>query len=197
MEVKRVVCPNCKAILSVKNTKNELVKEVHCPNCGSTLKVNFEKQKEPLEAHTYIVPQKKQQVDKGETVIGGVFPTGTIPSSEATQMAPDVKKSKRASLKYGGVAYPLAEGQNIIGRKGTTSKATVQIGTDDMYMSRQHATIVLSTLPDGSLKAVLSNYQNKNATSVDGQDIEPGDQIRLTDGNRITMGRTTLIFRIT
>ena len=91
--------------------------------------------------------------------------------------------------------YP-EEGKNIVGRKGNTSKATVQIATDDHYMSRQHCAINVTTLPDGTIKAVLSNYQNKNCTKVEGQEIETGDAIRLSDGNQITMGHTTVIFKL-
>jgi hypothetical protein len=63
-------------------------------------------------------------------------------------------------------------------------------------MSRQHCKITVSTLPDGTKKAVLGNYLNKNQTTIDGQPIETGDSIRLTDGNTITMGYTTLIFKL-
>jgi len=97
---------------------------------------------------------------------------------------------------YGGVEYPLEDGQNIIGRKGQTSKATIQIETPDRYMSRQHCSITVNQLPDGTMKAVLCNYQNKNLTSIDGQEIETGDAIRLTNGNSITMGHTTVIFKL-
>ena len=90
----------------------------------------------------------------------------------------------------------MEEGQNIVGRKGTTSRATIQIETADRYMSRQHVAITITTLPDGSLKAVLSNYQNKNLTTIDGQPIETGDSIRLTNGNSITMGHTTVTFKL-
>jgi hypothetical protein len=63
-------------------------------------------------------------------------------------------------------------------------------------MSRQHCSIEVSTLPDGTKKAVLRNYQNKNQTTVDGQPIENDDTIRLTDGNCITMGHTTVTFKL-
>ena len=92
--------------------------------------------------------------------------------------------------------YALLEGQNIVGRKGTTSKATIQIETEDRYMSRQHCIINVSILPDGSPKAVLSNYLNKNQTSVNGQIIGNGDEIRLTNGDRIKMGHATVVFKL-
>ena len=101
-----------------------------------------------------------------------------------------------ARLVFEDQPYFLEEGQNIIGRKGNTSKATVQIATDDRYMSRQHCSITITTLPDGTKKAVLSNYQNKNLTTIDGQEIEKGDAIRLVNGNRITMGHTTVVFKL-
>ena len=104
-------------------------------------------------------------------------------------------KECNARLVFEDQPYFLEEGQNIIGRKGNTSKATVQIATDDRYMSRQHCSITITTLPDGTKKAVLSNYQNKNLTTIDGQEIETGDAIRLVNGNRITMGHTTVIFK--
>jgi hypothetical protein len=126
----------------------------------------------------------------GETVLGGGL-------SGATQLyTPTQKTTATVKLTFEGKDYPLEEGQNIIGRKGTTSKATVQIATEDRYMSRQHCSITVSTLPDGTKKAVLSNYQNKNLTSIDGQEIETGDEIRLTNGDRITMGHTTVTFKL-
>jgi pSer/pThr/pTyr-binding forkhead associated (FHA) protein len=106
------------------------------------------------------------------------------------------KNSQTAQLIFDGISYNLEEGQNIVGRKGMTSKATIQIATQDRYMSRQHCSITVTTLPDGTKKAVLSNYQNKNLTTIDGQEIETGDAIRLVNGNRITMGHTTVVFKL-
>ena len=116
----------------------------------------------------------------------------------ATQLVTpkEMPKGCNARLVFEDQPYFLEEGQNIIGRKGNTSKATVQIATDDRYMSRQHCSITITTLPDGTKKAVLSNYQNKNLTTIDGQEIETGDAIRLVNGNRITMGHTTVFFKM-
>jgi pSer/pThr/pTyr-binding forkhead associated (FHA) protein len=116
----------------------------------------------------------------------------------ATQLVTpkEMPKECNARLVFEDQPYFLEEGQNIIGRKGNTSKATVQIATDDRYMSRQHCSITITTLPDGTKKAVFSNYQNKNLTTIDGQEIETGDAIRLVNGNRITMGHTTVVFKM-
>jgi ssDNA-binding Zn-finger/Zn-ribbon topoisomerase 1 len=190
MQTKRIKCPSCGVVLDVQNSKNELVKQITCPKCKAVLQVKFPPQQEPLEAKTYYAPPKKLVADNGATQLAGT-------SYGATQLVTDTPKiSTSAKLLYDGISYPLEEGQNIIGRKGNTSKATIQIATDDRYMSRQHCSINVTTLPDGTKKAVLSNYQNKNLTSIDGQPIETGDAIRLTEGNSITMGHTTITFKL-
>ncbi len=190
MQTKRIKCPSCGVVLDVQNSKNELVKQITCPKCKAVLQVKFPPQQEPLEAKTYYAPPKQPVADNGATHLAGS-------SYGATQLVTDTPKiSTSAKLLYDGISYPLEEGQNIIGRKGNTSKATIQIATDDRYMSRQHCSINVTTLPDGTKKAVLSNYQNKNLTSIDGQPIETGDAIRLTDGNSISMGHTTITFKL-
>lgn len=191
MQIKRVKCPQCNAVLDVKNSKNEEVKQIACPSCQTLLQVRFTLQQEPIEAHTFLeTPQRPKALDQGETQLAaGMFGATQLNISE-----PQVRT--HAELLYGGVNYPLVEGRNIVGRKGNTSKATVQIETADRYMSRQHVAIEVITLPNGTLKVLLSNYQNKNLTSVDGQPIETGDAIRLTDGNAITMGHSTLTFKL-
>ena len=179
MQKKRIQCPKCGVVLEVKNSKNEEVKQISCPQCHCDLQVKFAPQQEPIEAPTYYAP-KSSSVDNG-----------------ATQLATSVPKTgKSAKLICDGISYELSEGQNIVGRKGVTSKANIQIATEDHYMSRQHCSITVKTLPDGSKKAVLSNYLNKNLTSIDEQEIEAGDEIRLNDGNSITMGHTTVSFKL-
>ncbi len=179
MQIKRVKCPQCNAVLDVKNSKNEEIKQIACPSCQTLLQVRFAPQQETIEAHTFLeTPQSPHPLSNGETQLA----------------AP--KTHTHAELLYGGVNYPLVEGRNIVGRKGNTSKATVQIETADRYMSRQHVAIEVTTLPDGTLKVLLSNHQNKNLTSVDGQSIEACDTIRLTDGNAITLGHSTLTFKL-
>lgn len=197
MQIKRIICPKCRAILDVKNSQNEEVKIITCPSCKTGLKVKFPPQQEPVEAKTFLSGQPTAGGGTtqlggldGKTVLGGGTGGSTVLGT------PNQGTSVTARLTYGGKDYPLKEGQNIIGRQGTTSMATVQIETADRYMSRQHCSITVSTLPDGTKKVVLRNYQNKNQTTVDGQPIENDDTIRLTDGNSITMGHTTVTFKL-
>lgn len=122
---------------------------------------------------------KPSYTDSEETVISSGF-SGT-----------------NARLVFNGKTIPLASGRNIVGRKAETSQATVQIPADDLYMSRHHCVINVSYGADGRPKVTLSNYQNKNRTAVNGRVINGQDNILLSDGNQITLGRTTMTFKTT
>ena len=151
MQTKRIQCPKCGVVLEVKNSKNEEVKQITCPKCGCSLQVKFDPQQEPIEALTYYAP-KNTANDNGATQLAGS-------AYGATQLvsSPVPKKMQSVKLMYDGVSYELEEGQNIVGRKGNTSKATIQIATDDHYMSRQHCAINVTTLPDGTIKDIAYN----------------------------------------
>lgn len=190
MQTKQVKCPNCKKVLEVKNSKNEALKHIKCKVCGVPLVVKFLPQQEPQEAHTVIVPPQPNPAPDGSTQLVG------SPSGATVLGSPQQAVSKSLKLVFNGNDYPLAEGQSIIGRQAKTSNASIQLPTSDRYMSRQHCCIRVSTLPDGSKKAVLSNYKNKNSTLINGTAIQDGDQIRLQDGDQITMGRTTVTFKM-
>ena len=190
MQTKRIQCPNCRAVLDVNNSNNERIKVIKCPICKQELEVTFEPKAEPMEAHTYYaVP--KPVINDGSTLL-------TAGMAGATQLASSIpsKNNETAKLVFGGKEYELTEGDNIIGRKANSSTATIQIETADRYMSRQHCKITVKSSPDGTKKVILSNYQNKNSTMVDGREIATGDEIRLTDSNSITMGHTTLTFKL-
>lgn len=176
MQIKRIKCPKCGVVLDVKNSKNETVKQITCPSCSSVLQVKFELQEEPIEAHTYYAPKVSNNIG-------------------ATILAAPSKSHKSAFLVYNDTEIPLESGENIIGRKGNTSNATVQIPTDDRFMSRQHCRINVTSLSDGTLKVTLCDYQNKNMTSVNGMNISKGDEIRLSDDDKIKMGNTTITFK--
>ena len=202
MQVKRIKCPKCGIVLDVKNSKAEEEKRIVCPKCKVGLKVRFPKpvpkeepKEEPLTAHTVYAPQtlKPTPQNDGATQLGGMV-TGTS-NNGTTQIAPPQSIVRKAVLECNGGSYELELGDNTIGRKAKTSQATLQIDTTDRYMSRQHALITIRRLPDGDLKSVLHNDQNKNDTLINGHAIANGDEIRLINGTRITMGRTTLTYK--
>lgn len=189
MQTKRVQCPSCGQVLQVRNTRNETIKEFTCPKCNVLLQVKSPPQQEPLEAKTYLGPRKAFS-DIGATRLGG----GNVASTRL--VVPNVKPNAKPILEYNGQQYKLGEGQNIIGRKCTTSKATILIPTDDPYLSRQHCKITVSLLPNGMKKVGLSNFRNKNRTYVNDQLIVEGDIVCLSDGYKIKMGETIVTFKL-
>lgn len=197
METKNIKCPSCGVVLSVRNSKNEAVKLITCPQCKAKLSVKFRPQ-EPLEADTFLGNGQQQgggetlygpSANQGETQLGGGMDNGE------THLRTQAGTAKAACLEVDGNIYRLREGVNTVGRKAASSQASVQIATADHYMSRQHARIVVTRQPDGRLKAVISNDRNKNISTIDGQDLLQGDAIVLCDGDRIVMGKTTVIYR--
>jgi pSer/pThr/pTyr-binding forkhead associated (FHA) protein len=80
-------------------------------------------------------------------------------------------------------------------REYSLDQPTIAIGShpsndvviDDTTVSRRHATITRK--PDGF---ELADLGSTNGTFVNGQPVR---RITLTDGTRVTLGRTTLVFR--
>lgn len=180
METKRIKCPNCGVVLDVRNSKNETLKIITCPQCQTQLRVKFHPlpapASEPLDAETFVAGNK----NTGDTILNKKKPAAT----------------GKPVIAFAGINYPLAMGENIVGRQAASSHASVQIATADHYMSRHHIRINVSALADGSLKAVVSNYKNINPTRVNGLKLEDGDAIVLQPGSNITMGETTVTYNI-
>ena len=166
-----IKCPGCEVVLRVTNSKDEPEKRFACPKCGKRI----------------VVPFYKLKPEDGETQLDGKE------GSQSTQMCgDDILQS--CYLLHEGKQYDLAIGSNTVGRLVSTSIADVQIDTDDLFMSREHAVINVRRLPNGSLKIDISNFKNKNTTKVNGMLLEHDDAIVLHDDDTIEMGSTSLSF---
>lgn len=173
LQTVEISCPQCHARLSVTNSKNEAIKRISCPNCGKQIDIRF---KRPIQ-------------EDGATELGGM-PTG----GETQLGGPNQISVMSCHLMLNGKKYELQIGRNTIGRKAKTSNADVQLETDDLYMSRQHAIINVRRLPNGGITTSITNDQNKNATTVNGMELAKADEIILNDGDQIKMGETTVTF---
>ena len=180
MEIKRIQCPNCGVVLDVRNSKMEDEKLITCPQCKAVLRVKF-RHEAPLEAKTVLAGG----YNGGETQLGGM--------KGATHLA-SARNTLSSYLSVDGRSYPLSIGLNTVGRKAPSSQASIQIETDDRYMSRRHAKIEVRELA-GIRQAIISNDQNKNATYVDGQELQSGDAVILRDRSEIIMGKTHVIYK--
>jgi uncharacterized protein YbaR (Trm112 family) len=172
MEKKRIKCPVCGSLLDISFKDDGGIKHISCPVCKSRLKINLgalasqqgNKQEEPQNAD-----------DESETII---------------RRAP-----RRAVFRivYNGIPFELKDGQNTIGRKAGSSRASLQIPTGDMTTSRSHLMIEVNTDANGNKYATLVNHNNTNATMVNEVEINNGDVIKLSDGDQIRMGEETVV----
>lgn len=175
MQSKQIVCPKCKTTLVVNNPKNQLVKVVKCPKCGVGLAVRF--------------PADQQQAP--------IAPAGnekTQIADQSTVLQQHVNPARAPRLLLGNQPYALNNGRNIVGRKADSSQANVQINTTDLCMSRHHIAIDINATNSGT-SATLSPLPSKNGTVINNIRLQPNAVIRLNDGDRITMGYTTVIYK--
>lgn len=158
-----IKCPKCGKVLRLHNQPGIERLFVPCPVCGT---------RSPFSACERIV---KRQTDN------------------VTEL-PSALKSDKVSLVdcATGEVYELPLGCNSVGRAHVTSSANVQISTTDRGMSRVHSSIDVIKTSSGNIRCVISNANNKNATFVNGEKLEEGDEIVLHDGDIVKMSVSEL-----
>ena len=115
--------------------------------------------------------------------------------TDVTTVGPAPNRTTGKLVDAMGRCYQLKQGSNTIGRKATTSSATVQIQTTDRTMSRSHAIIEVYN-QRGQIVHLLKNGANKNPSYLNGALINQFDQLILNNGDRIKMGSTELTFTV-
>ena len=170
--VKRITCPKCGAVLDVKNTTGVATKVIACPKCGAHLKVVFHQEAE--EAHTVMAGQELA-ADGGSTM-----------------MAPASQIQKGYGLRVGQEVFPLSDGMNTIGRRAPSSHASIQIHTESHALSRNHAQIEVVRFDGGINRVRISNWQNKNITTVNGRHLGEDDVLLLKAGDHVVMGNVEM-----
>jgi len=159
-------------------------KTIKCPRCHGILEVTNPKN-EPVLMITCPNPQcgarMRLTFDTGETII-------------ADHEAGD---EIIGQIMCDGRRYPLAEGENTVGRQSESSSATIQLPTSDMSMSRSHLRITVHRLKNGRIKAVLSDMRDAKKiqalpTYIDEEPLQPEDAYVLENGDRITLGKTKI-----
>jgi DNA-binding winged helix-turn-helix (wHTH) protein len=105
-------------------------------------------------------------------------------AAEASRPARDRAGSEwRCRVVYGDRQIDLSEGENLIGRDPSAA-----VWIDLASVSRRHARILV----DGGA-ATLEDLGSRNGTSLRGQRLST--PTRLSSGDRIRVGTTTLVFR--
>ena len=195
----KIKCPTCGKILRLQDAPNINAASFTCPVC---------KEKHVVGKCQRYVEQPKPTASSGDaTRYGGVFAQqqggdetriGSQPqhgSGDETRIASASRPAVGVLVDNMGRTYALRSGINTIGRKASSSAATVQIATDDRTMSRSHAVIEVSNA-GGNTIHILRNGANKNPSYLNGSLIGQQDQLILNNGDRIKMGNTEVTFKI-
>ncbi len=106
--------------------------------------------------------------------------------AEPPRLGQPVNPAKRPWLDIDGERYPLLGSLTVIGRDGSAD-----IVVDDPGISRRHSEIRITA--DGPhLACSIRDLASTNGTFVNGERITSS---RLEDGDRLTVGRTSIVFR--
>ena len=179
----KIKCPTCGKVLRLNETPNINAASFTCPICGERHLVGDCQRYYPA----------PQVMGPSEDTRYGTTPSPQTGSEETrTATAPQGKPGLLEDA--GGMSYSLSLGINTIGRKASSSTATVQIATTDRTMSRNHAIIEVRDA-GGQLIPLFRNAANKNPSRLNGVLVAQGDQLILNNGDRIQLGNTILTFK--
>lgn len=170
-ELIKVKCPNCNRLLSINRVPGIEDKLLTCPICRFKSKVSVYLQ-------------------------GGLAQGGYGADDEPTQVnfhASENKHGTIGSLYIGNKEFALKKGQTLIGRLASTSDADMQIPTNDQYMSRRHAYIMVQET-NGRIEHLLRAARPKNPIKINGKVLDQEDIVVLNWGDRLMFGHTEIVF---
>jgi len=190
-------------MLNVTNRKNEMIKTITCPNCKHRFTVRLTNEKGTQYAGDsslrnnekgtqYAGDPSLRNNEKGTQYVSSNQRSATDETDYSNQRISKQEVHAGTLVCY-GKRYPLKMGRNIVGRKATTSHATVQIETSDMYISRDHLLINAVAIGGGAI-VTITNYKNTNRTFVNGALLGKGETVNLTEGAQIKIGNTILLY---
>lgn len=137
----------------------------------------FDKLKEELKKHSVNPQANNKPKDKDETEFG------LLSGSQGKPV-----------LITNGTVYPLRMGRNTVGRRSPSSTATLQINTDDRFMSRVNAVVEVGRVVNGEWHIVIASCNENNLVKLDGHSLFIGDRVVLQAGNIIRLGHTDIAF---
>lgn len=187
---KGITCPKCgtKALLS--QLQQTEMKDVACPSCKALLAVD------PRYKGSITCPKCKKSHD---AALFSEQMKDIVHTLLHTQLHKNKKMLKPGMLEVvEGRCMPqkitLQRGINTIGRKATTSDATIQLDTEDKLISRKHLNIDLIMKPDATFEHRLSDAGSRNGTFHNAERMEAEDVIILQPGDTVKIGHTVFRF---
>lgn len=169
--MKRILCPKCENYISFDETKYQEGQSLVfvCQHCGKQFSIRLGKTK----MKAIRKEEHKEEASVGEfgdiVVIENVFGYKQV--------------------------IPLQEGDNVIGRRCVGTVISTPIETGDMSMDRWHCIINVKRNKQGKVVHTLRDSDSLTGTFLKNSLLMPKDQIRISDGEIVTIGATTFILR--
>lgn len=180
MEILNLLCPSCKAHLTLPADKSENENLILvCPKC------NFKGNPSSfIKLQPFVSPVKQVEDAK--------ISEPTIIVGPNVQMALSIGRLKEIkTLKI----FQLHQGVNLFGRKSSSSNCDHQFSNNDSFISRKHFEVnVVFNKATLIYDHRLQDIGSVNGTVINGQKLIKGDIILLRAGDRILAGKTELIF---
>ena len=196
-----ISCPNCGNRHSAGDYMTIRMQRVFCPSCNTGLRVSAE--------YTGILacPKCRRRSDISEFSQHPRQSTQPTTDEELSQVS-----LRRSYLKGSGQTGKLILtegnctpnqinlniGANTIGRKSVSislrNTATIQLESDDYYMSKRHAHIDVIIREDQSLEYHLSDAESSNGTWHNGKRLGRDEIVTLQAGDKIRIGVTVFEF---
>lgn len=184
-ELIKIRCPFCSTALTVKRIPDIEKKSVTCPVC---------KQKSPFKDFTQTFNADS------ETNYGNPHSNKSYDSENSQNSFGENSNSFIGELinMDTGDVYQLQPGKNVIGRKATSSKATIQIPTgDNKRISREHLVIDVRRVAGKGYVHYISLYKKEtNKTIVGTSQLLYGEELALKNMQLIDLPELTLMFQI-
>lgn len=162
----KVICPKCKKTTLIKHDVRYAGKTINF-TCSNTLCGN----------------KISHHVEDITTIIGK-----EIYYKEAELIIPESKHHKKA-------IFLLREGLQSVGRKSSIKYADYQFETNDMLISRKH--FILNGIKEKkseNIRFSIEDNGSKNKVWVNGKELTTGRKLILQNGDRITIGESTILF---
>lgn len=198
-----ITCPGCRKayVLKTQNPGAMMGKEFRCPKCGFSVPFSMLMGNRGMDnpaLHTHIADGRFVPPTH---IAGGGFSQnqGYAFGGQKTKVAQQVQMgaASRMSLvvESTGMSFPLMPGVYILGRASSDSRATLKLAPDP-YMSRQHARLVYNPMTTGiGTEFQLCGLSSINPIFVNGKKISTGQSIILHPGDKILLGKTTVVLK--
>lgn len=168
--MKRIRCPKCDEAILFDETRYEpgRVLVFECPECHKQFKIRMP---QPVSATSTEEDEEEEAVVYGRlVVIENAFHFKQI--------------------------IPLYADENVVGRSVKGTQANAAIKTVDPSVDTTHCIITVRPQANGSAKFILRDAPSNTGTFLHNTILENKDRVNLSDGDIITIGATTLIFRL-